>query len=77
VLPSHEADAAHVPARRVTAVDTTGAGDTFCGALVAALDGGRTLVDAAEFATAAAGLSVQSHGAVPSIPARDAILAAL
>jgi ribokinase len=77
VLPSHDADAAHVPARRVTAVDTTGAGDTFCGALVAALDDGRELVDAAGFATAAAGLSVQSHGAVPSIPERDAILAAL
>lgn len=59
----------HVPGIRVTAVDTTGAGDTFCGALVAALerDPG-DLDDATRFATAAAALSVQRAGAVPSIP---------
>lgn len=70
---------------RVEAVDTTGAGDTFCGALVAALDTGEAvsehpldlarLVRSAEFATAAATLSVQRVGAVPSIPTREEILA--
>jgi ribokinase len=64
----------------VDAVDTTGAGDTFCGALVAELErsGGSsldlpTLVRCAQFATAAAALSVQRHGAVPSIPTLDEI----
>ncbi|MET0933061.1 MAG: ribokinase [Mycetocola sp.] len=61
--------ATHVSGIRVTAVDTTGAGDTFCGALVAALDRSPgDLDDATRFATAAAALSVQRAGAVPSIP---------
>jgi ribokinase len=70
---------------RVSAVDTTGAGDTFCGALVAAMDkdsprwqgrGGsllESLVRAAEFATVAAALAVQRPGAVPSIPTLNEI----
>jgi ribokinase len=67
----------------VRAVDTTGAGDTFCGALLAALDealaGGAdpmsldALEAATRFATAAAALSVTSSGAVPSIPTRQEI----
>lgn len=62
----------------VTVVDTTGAGDTWCGALAASLSRGSEYVDAAVFATAAAALSVGSLGAVPSIPERadvDALLA--
>jgi ribokinase len=64
----------HVPGHRVDAVDTTGAGDTFCGALVAALDAdgaalsAGSLGRAAEWATAAAALAVQRPGAVPAIP---------
>lgn len=61
----------------VTPVDTTGAGDTFCGALAAALDRGDALESAARFAVAAASLSVQRHGAVPSIPTREEIERAL
>lgn len=70
-----ERDAAPIllPAARVTAVDTTGAGDTFCGALVAALSLGRTLPEACEFAAIAAAISVQRAGAVPSIPMADEI----
>lgn len=66
-----------VPAAPVSPVDTTGAGDAFCGALAAGLVEGRSLVDAARFATVAAGLSVQRVGAVTSIPHRDEIDAAL
>lgn len=68
VLERGSETATHVPGIRVTAVDTTGAGDTFCGALVAALDRSPDLDDATRFATAAAALSVQRAGAVPSIP---------
>lgn len=66
-----------IPARKVEAVDTTGAGDTYCGAFAAAITENRPLDTAAEFATAAAALSVQSLGAVPSIPTRERIDAML
>lgn len=66
-----------VPARKVDAVDTTGAGDTYCGAFAAAIAEGQSGAVAAEFATAAAALSVQVLGAVPSIPTRDRIEALL
>ena len=59
-----------VPARKVKAVDTTAAGDTFCGALCVALSEGRSLKEAAEFATAASALTVQKMGAQDSIPYR-------
>lgn len=62
-----------VPAPKVTAVDATGAGDTFCGALAAAIDEGQALESALRFAVVAASLSVENHGAVPSIPRRPAI----
>lgn len=57
-----------VPARRVRAVDSTAAGDAFCGALAAALAGGRDLRAAVEFGIAAAGISVSREGAQPSLP---------
>ena len=66
-----------VPAPVVTAVDATGAGDTFCGAFAAALAEGQDAVSALRFAVTAGSLSVQAHGAVPSIPLRAAIDAAL
>jgi ribokinase len=62
-----------VASPKVDAVDTTGAGDTFCGALVAALGDGLGLAAAARFAVAAAALSVQREGAVSSIPTRAVI----
>jgi ribokinase len=64
---------ARVPAPRVETVDSTGAGDTFCGAFAVAIAEGREFADAAEFATAAAALSVQTEGAVSSIPERSLI----
>lgn len=67
----------HIPARRVEPVDTTAAGDTFCGALAATLVEGRGLRAAMEFATAAAAISVTRLGAQPSIPTRAEIEAML
>lgn len=58
----------HIPAPPVDAVETTGAGDTFCGALAAAMAGGSPLVEAAEYAVHAAALSVTGEGAQESMP---------
>jgi ribokinase len=57
-----------VPGYRVEAVDTTGAGDCFNGALAVALAHGLTLVDAARYANAAAALAVTRFGAQSSMP---------
>ena len=62
---------------RVKAVDTTGAGDVFNGALAVAIAEGRPLADAARFANAAAACSVTRPGAQPSAPARRDINAML
>ncbi len=62
-----------VPARKVHAVDTTAAGDTFCGALCVAMAEGKTLEEAIEFATTASSLTVQKLGAQESIPYRKDI----
>ena len=61
-----------LPAYRVDAVDTTGAGDAFNGALAAAAEG-KTLRQAARFANAAAALSVQRIGTTPAMPDRAEI----
>ena len=57
----------------VTAVDTTGAGDTFVGALAVALAEGRPMTDALTWASSAAALSVQRPGAATSMPYRAEI----
>jgi ribokinase len=62
---------AHVPAPRVGAVDTTAAGDAFCGALADALVGGQSLVDAARWAVRAAAITCTRPGAQASLPRRD------
>jgi len=59
-----------VPAFKVEAVDTTAAGDTFCGAFSVALVEGKSLKDALQFASAAAAISVTRIGAQPSAPNR-------
>ncbi len=66
-----------VPAMAVSVVDTTAAGDTFCGAFAAALDGGFGFTLALARAAAAGSLACTRAGAQPSIPWRDAIDAAV
>lgn len=65
-----------VPAPRVSAVDTTGAGDGFTGALVAFLAEGRPLDEALRIAVAAGALAVQVRGTVDSYASREEVLAA-
>ncbi|WP_155055253.1 ribokinase [Streptomyces blattellae] len=62
-----------VPAPKVTAVDSTGAGDTFVGALAVALTETRPMREALAWAAAAAALSVQRAGASASMPTRQEI----
>ncbi|MBQ0006124.1 MAG: bifunctional hydroxymethylpyrimidine kinase/phosphomethylpyrimidine kinase, partial [Alistipes sp.] len=60
-----------VPARKVKAVDTTAAGDTYNGAMCVALAEGKTLKESLEFATKASAIAVTRMGAQPSIPTRE------
>lgn len=62
-----------VPAYRVDAIDTTGAGDAFNGGLLTALAEGKSLADASRFANALAALSVQRIGTTPAMPTREEI----
>jgi|WetSurMetagenome_2_1015567.scaffolds.fasta_scaffold22368_5 ribokinase len=62
-----------ISAWQVQAVDTTAAGDCFVGALGVALGEGQSLQTAAEFAGAAAALSVTREGAQPSLPHREEV----
>ena len=61
------------PGFAVTAIDTTGAGDTFCGVLVAKLSQQQTLADALRHASAAAALCCTQVGAQSSVPQAQAV----
>ena len=52
-------------------VDTTAAGDTLCGGLVASLSFGANLVDSAKFGSKAASIACTRYGAQPSIPTKE------
>jgi ribokinase len=56
------------PPFAVDAVDPTGAGDTFSGALAASLSQGRALDEAVRFATAAGALAAKRAGAQAGMP---------
>ncbi|MBW9333170.1 ribokinase [Herbaspirillum sp. RU 5E] len=64
----------HLPARKVQAVDTTAAGDTFIGGFIGAIAQGHDQFDAIAYAQAAAALSVTRVGAQTSIPTRDEVV---
>ncbi|ATG52993.1 ribokinase [Brachybacterium vulturis] len=67
-----DADGSHrIPAAPVTAVDTTGAGDAFIGALAVGLAGGQSLPVAARFASQVGAFAATGHGAQPSYPGTD------
>jgi len=65
------------PSLTVDVVDTTGAGDTFCGALGAGLDGGYTVEEAVRRAVVAGALSTTAVGARSGMPTAAAVTAAL
>ena len=58
-------------------LETTGAGDAFCGGFAAALSEGRSVLEAARFGCATAGISVTRAGTAPSMPRREEILVLL
>jgi len=62
-----------IPGYKVNAVDATGAGDIFNGALAVAIAEGKPLLEAATFANAAAAISVTRLGAQSSAPTREEI----
>ena len=62
-----------VPAFKVKAVDTTGAGDTFNSAFAVARASGKTMSESITFANAAAALSVQKIGAQGGMPYLDEV----
>jgi len=65
----------HIPALEVTPIDTTGAGDTFTGYLLAELEAGRPMADALALATRAAAVMVTRLGTADVIPTRAEVLA--
>lgn len=67
----------HVPAPEVDAVDTTGAGDAFCGGLADALARGESLEDALAWAVAVGAAAVTRSGAQTALPTADQVRAIL
>ena len=71
----HQGELVFQPAFPVKPVDTTGAGDTFCGAFAAQLSQGSSVSDAIRFACAAAALACTVPGAQSSVPERTHVSA--
>lgn len=61
------------PARKVVAVDSTAAGDTFTGAVAVGLMEGKEIREAIQFATKASSIAVTKMGAQTSIPTREEV----
>ena len=67
----HQGSHHHIPAVPANAVDTTGAGDTYLGYVLAGLDQGMAILDAMKLAAKAAAFQVERHGASDAIPNRN------
>jgi 2-dehydro-3-deoxygluconokinase len=67
----------HIAGNRVSVVDATGAGDCFCGNLLARITQGDDIFTATRYANAAASLAVQGFGAVAPLPRSAQVRAAL
>jgi ribokinase len=70
---TRDGTATHVPSVPVDAVDPTGAGDAFCGALTDRLAAGEDLLAATRTAVVAGALATTAMGAQAALPDRDAI----
>jgi ribokinase len=77
VLALIDGEASMIAGRAVKAVDTTGAGDCFVGALASQLAGGTPIRDALDYANAAASICVQRMGAAPSMPTAAEVTATI
>jgi 2-dehydro-3-deoxygluconokinase len=64
----------HAAGHQVHMVDATGAGDCFCGNLLARVALGDSLFDAARYANAAAAIAVQGFGAVAPLPRAEQVI---
>lgn len=62
------------PCPQVSVVDTTAAGDTFCGAFAARLGKGYSMEESVGYALKAASLAVTKRGALQSIPSENEVL---
>ena len=71
---SGEEEAFYVPARKVNAIDTTGAGDNYVAAFMTAIVNGLSLRKAAEFATAASSICVEHIGTTTGVKSRRQVL---
>jgi ribokinase len=71
----HDGEFVQQSAFKISVVDTTAAGDTFCGTLVASLSQGAVLQSAMQAASAASALTCTKLGAQSSIPHRTEVLA--
>lgn len=69
----NEKERFEVPAFKVESIDTTAAGDSFCGALAVALAEGKEIKEAIRFASACAAISTTRLGAQPSLPYRKEV----
>jgi len=70
-------DVWHIPAMVVQPVDTTGAGDTFCGIFAALLEQGKTDIEAAKIASVGASLACLVEGAQDGMPKLDKIMSCI
>ena len=67
----------HIPTKKVDVVDTTGAGDTFMGALMVRLNEGAPIEDAVVFANTAAAIKCTKLGAQTGMPNREDVTSRL